>query len=133
MESVVFDSQSLLRLYLGESGSEKVVEILRDVMAGKGEASINVVNLAEVYYILRRKSRRVAEEKEENLKSYGVKVIPVGSDSPLWKRAASLKADHSMSLADAFAAATALELKSRLLTGADKEFEGVRGLEVERI
>ena len=133
MQSIVFDSQSLLKLYLGESGSERVVELLRDVLEGKAEGRINIVNLAEVYYIVRRKSKQAAEEKEESLKSYGVEVVPVDSDSSLWKRAASLKADHSMSLADAFAAATALELKSRLVTGADEEFEGVHGLDVERI
>jgi uncharacterized protein len=133
MESIVFDSQSLLKLYLGESGSGRVVELLREILEGRIEGRINVVNLAEVYYILRRKSKTAAEEKEENLKSYGVKVIPVDPDSSLWKRAASLKADHSMSLADAFAGATALELKSRLVTGGDEEFEGVPGLEVERL
>jgi predicted nucleic acid-binding protein len=133
MQPIVFDSQSLLKLYLGESGSERVVVLLREVLEGKVEGRINIVNLAEVYYILRRKSKKAAEEKEENLKSYGVKVIPVDSDSSLWKRSASLKADYSMSLADAFAAATALELKSRLVTGADEEFQGIHGLDVERI
>jgi len=133
VQSIVFDSQSLLKLYLGESGSERVVELLREVLEGKVEGRINIVNLAEVYYILRMKSKEAAEEKEENLKNYGVKIISVDSDSPLWKRAASLKADHSMSLADAFAAATALEFKSRLVTGADEEFEGIHGLQVDRV
>lgn len=133
MQPIVFDSQSLLKLYLGESGSERVVVLLREVMEGKLEGHINIVNLAEVYYILRRKSEQTAEEKEENLKSYGVKIIPVDPNSPLWKRAASLKADHRMSLADAFAAATAIEFKSRLVTGADEEFEGIHGFSVERI
>jgi len=133
MQTIVFDSQSLLKLYLGESGSGRVVELLRDVLEGKVEGHINIVNLAEVYYILTRKSKRVAEEKEENLKSYGVKVMPLDTDSSLWKRAASIKAAHAMSLADAFAAATALELKSKLVSGADQEFDDVDGLDVERI
>ena len=133
MQTIVFDSQSLLKLYLGESGSGRVVELLRAVLEGKVEGRINIVNLAELYYILRRKSKQVAEEKEENLKSYGVKVMSVNRNSTLWKTAASLKADHIMSLADAFAAATALELKARLITGNDEEFDDIRGLEVERI
>ena len=133
MQKIVFDSQALLKLYLGEPGSGKIVELLRDVLEGRAEGRINVVNLAEVYYILRRKSKQVADEKEENLKSYGVKVVPVDPDSPLWKRAASLKGDHAMSLADAFAAATALELKSKLVTGTDEEFGDITGLDIERI
>ncbi len=133
MQTVVFDSQSLLKLYLGEPGSGRVVELLREVLEGKIEGRVNVVNLAEIYYILRRKSKQAAEEKEANLKNYGVKVIPVDPDSSLWKTAASLKADHALSLADAFAAATAIELKSKLVTGADEEFDDIHGLNVERI
>ncbi|HYR04451.1 MAG TPA: PIN domain-containing protein [Nitrososphaerales archaeon] len=133
MQAIVFDSQSLLKLYLGEPGSEKVVELLRSVLEAEVKASINIVNLAEIYYILHRRSREAAEEKEENLRNYGVKVVPVDPESPLWKKAASLKAQHTMSLADAFAAATALELKSRLVTGADKDFDGIQGLKIERV
>ncbi len=80
-----------------------------------------------------RKSREDAEEKEESLRSYGVKVVPVDAVSPLWKRAASLKAGLSVSLADAFAATTALELRAKLVTGADVDFDGVRALQVERV
>ena len=133
MQGVVFDSQSLLKLYLGETGADEVVRLLREVEQGRLDGWINVVNLAEIYYILHRKSREVAEEKEESLRSYGVKIVPVDSVSPLWKRAASLKTEHSMSLADAFAAATALELRAKLVTGADIDFDGVRALQVERV
>lgn len=133
MPGFVFDSQSLLKLYLGEPGADEVVRLLREVQQGRADGWINVVNLAEVYYILCRKSRDVAEEKEQNLRSYGVKVIPVDGDSTLWKRAASLKAEHSMSLADAFAAATALELPAKLVTGADVDFNDVRTLQLERV
>jgi len=133
MPGLVFDSQSLLKLYLDEPGADEVVRLLREVQQGRSDGWINVVNLAEIYYILRRKSREVAEEKEENLRSYGVRAVPVDADSPLWKRAASLKAEHSVSLADAFAAATALELRAKLVTGADVDFDGVRALQMERV
>lgn len=133
MPGIVFDSQALLKLYLGEPGADEVVLLLREVQQGRSEGRINVVNLAEIYYILRRRSREVAEEKEGNLRSYGVNVVPLDADSPLWKKAASLKAEHSMSLADAFAAATALEFRAKLVTGADVDFDGVRALQVERV
>lgn len=133
MTGIVFDSQSLLKLYLGEAGADRVADLLRQVLEGKVQGRMNVVNLAEVYYILYRKSKETAEEKEKNLRGYGVKVISVKADPPLWKRAASLKAERTMSLADAFAAATAMEFKARLVTGSDVDFEGIHGLEVERI
>src|SRR4029077_802243 len=119
--------------YLGEPGSEKVVDLLRSVLEGEVKACINIVNLAEIYYILHRRSKEAAEEKEQNLRSYGVRVVPVDPDSPLWKKAASLKAQHSISLADAFAAATALELKSRLVTGADEDFDDIHALTLTRV
>jgi uncharacterized protein len=133
MPGYVFDSQSLLKLYLGEAGADRVVRLLREVQQGTSEGWINVVNLAEIYYILLRKSSEVAEEKERNLKSFGLRVVPVDTDLPLWKRAASLKAQKAMSLADAFAASTALELGAKLVTGADAEFDGIAGLRVERV
>jgi uncharacterized protein len=131
--SLVFDSQSLLKLYLGEPGADQVVRLLGEVQQGKSEGMINVVNLAEVYYILRRKDKQVAEEKERNLRGYGVKVVSVDAAGRLWKTAASLKAEHSMSLADAFAAATALELRAKLVTGSDTDFDGVSRLQLERV
>jgi hypothetical protein len=48
MQPMVFDSRSLLKLYLGESGSDRVVVLLREVLEGKVEGRINIVNLAEV-------------------------------------------------------------------------------------
>lgn len=130
--SIVLDTQAALILYLDEKGAERVADLLSQVLEGKIKAYMNVVNLAELYYILARKSDKVADEKEGNLRSYGVKVVPV-EDGALWKEAALLKAMHKLSLADAFAAATAKSLKSTLVTGQDPDFDGVEGIKVQRI
>jgi len=94
---------------------------------------INVVNLAELYYILARKSRKEADEKERNLRSYGVRVVSVRDRDRLWREAAMIKARGTLSLADAFAAATATGLKAKLVTGGDADFRGIEGLEIERV
>ena len=65
--------------------------------------------------------------------SLGRGTVPVDPDSELWRRAASPKAPHRMSLVDAFAAATALESQGRLVTGADEAFDEVPGLEIRRV
>lgn len=130
--SVVFDTQALLILYMGEEGAERVAGLLKQVLDRKIKGYINVVNLAEVYYILGRKDRKIADEKERNLRSFGLKIVSV-RDNALWREAALLKADHSLSLADAFAAATAKTLKSRLVTGADPEFGNIDGIQIERV
>lgn len=128
---IVFDTQALLILYLDEKGAEKVMALLKQVLDGKIRGYMSVVNLAELYYILSRKSREVADEKERNIRSFGIRIVPVKDDS-LWKEAATLKANHSLSIADAFAAATAKALKSKLVTGADQEFSGL-DVHLERV
>jgi predicted nucleic acid-binding protein len=152
-DSIVLDTQAMLILYLGEKGAERVTELLTQVLEGKVKGYMNVVNLTELYYILARKSRKIAEEKQRNLRNFGVKIISVeekdddnnnsdgrsssGSNAAnniiLWKEAALLKARYSLSLADAFAAATAKVLSSRLVTGLDTEFEKIDGIKMERI
>jgi predicted nucleic acid-binding protein len=89
------------------------------------------VNLSEFYYILARESEDIAEEKERNLRGFGVKVVPVDDDS-LWREAVRIKASHSLSLANAFAVATAMVLKADLVVGLDRELRGV-GVKIERI
>lgn len=127
----MFDTQALLILYLGEKGADRVASILRQILERKVGGYINIVNLAELYHILSRKSIAVAEEKERNIRSFGIKLVPVNDDT-LWKEAATLKANHSLSLADAFAAATARTLKAKLLTGTDTEFDNIN-VQIQRI
>jgi len=133
LRSVVFDTQALLVFYLGEAGSDRVESCLEQVSRGETKGYLNVVNLTEFHYILRRVGKTTAEEKERNLRSFGVKIVPVTDSSPLWREAAAIKADNALSLADAFAASTALLRKGTLLTGSDVEFDRVKGLKVERV
>jgi len=133
LRPVVFDTQALLVFYLGEDGSDRVESYLERISVGKVKGYLNVVNLAELHYILRRTSESVAEEKERNLRSFGVRIVPVVDNSPLWREAAAIKADNALSLADAFAASTALLRKGILLTGSDIEFEDVKDLKLERV
>jgi predicted nucleic acid-binding protein len=51
-------------------------------------------------------------------------IVPI-EDDDLWLKAAIIKSGHSLSLADAFAAATAKILESKLVVGSDQEFEGL--------
>lgn len=133
MRTVVFDTQAMLVMYLGEQGSEEVETLLVKVSERKVNGYLNIVNLAELHYILRRKGGRVAEEKERNLRSFGVRIVPVTYSSPLWRKAATIKAENPLSLADSFAASTALVLKGTLVTGSDIEFERVKNLKVEHV
>jgi len=127
----VIDTEAILAFYLDEPGADRMEELLRKSLEGSLECFLNIINLSEFYYILARRNRKVADEKEKNLRSYAVKIVPVDDDS-IWKEAARIKASHSLSLGDAFAAATAKVLKADLVAGFDKEFRGI-GLKIEKI
>lgn len=129
--SVVFDTEALLAFYLGEPGGREVENRLSKVAGGEVKGYLNIITLTELYYILHRKSPSLAEEKEQNLRGYGLKIVPVDDDS-LWKEAAKMKSKGALSLADALAAATAKMMKASLLTGRDEEFQGL-DISIERI
>ena len=123
--SVVFDTEPLLVFYMGEEGDTVVEEMLERVVDGDLQAYINIVNLTELYYILHRYSPEAAEEKTRNLRAYGIKVVPL-TDDTLWRLAAEIKSLHPMSLADAYAAATAQVTGSKLVIGGDQEFNSLQ-------
>ena len=129
--SVVFDTETLLAFYLGERGGKTVEKRLVEVTEGETKGYLSIINLTELYYILYRRSPNLAEEKEKNLRGYGLEIIPVEDDG-LWKEAAKTKGRHALSLADAFAVATAKAKKASLLVGRDEEFDGV-DVSIERI
>jgi predicted nucleic acid-binding protein len=129
--NIVFDTEALLAFYLGEPRGREVEKYLAKVMEGKLKGYLNILTLSELYYILYRNSPALAEEKEQNLRSYGLEIVPIDDDS-LWKEAAKMKGKHALSLADAFAAATAKIKKASLLAGRDKEFQSL-DIQIERI
>jgi len=129
--NIVFDTETLLAFYLGEPAGKEVERRLVETMKGEIKGYLNIVNLTELYYILYRKNTEIAEEKERNIRGYGVEIVPV-EDNELWKEAAKTKGKHALSLADAFAVATAKAKKANLLVGRDPEFDGM-DISIERI
>jgi len=126
---IVFDTEVILKFYLGERGADKVKRYIEEVAEGSYEGYVNRVNLAEFYYILYRKSRDIAEEKLNNLISFGIKPVDVKDN---WKTAAEIKGKRGIPLGDAFAAATAVNLDAVLLAGRDSDFEGL-DIRIERV
>jgi len=120
--SVVLDTEGLLIFYLDEPGAATLERYLEKIQTGELTGYLNVVNLAEFYYILYRRDPKLADEKEKSLRSYGLRIVPVADDR-LWREASLIKAKHALSLADAFAAATAKIMKASLVTRRDEEFK----------
>ena len=124
-ENVVLDSYAVLALLNGESGADEVVEALRRIPARGGEVSLCTINWGEVLYIT---ARRGGARKREvaRLHMANLPLTLVQATQELVEQAARLKAQHPLSYADAFCAATALQRSASVLTG-DREFEAVEG------
>ena len=120
---IVLDSHAVLAYINDEPAAEKVQEYLGLGQEGEAELYMNVVNLGEVYYVLsRRKGVDVANMAMALLKREPITFII--ADERLALMAGRIKAFHKLSYADAFAAATAIDLDAVLLTG-DDEFRSV--------
>lgn len=127
----VFDTEALLIFYLGEKGADIVEDLLERIQNKKTKGFLNIVNLTEFYYILYRKKPSIADEKVRNLKAYGIEIVPL-TDNAIWKGAGKIKGKRAISLADAFAAATAIVKKDKIVVGRDKDFKelGVKLIKV---
>lgn len=121
---VVFDTEALLIFYLGEEGADIVEDLLRRIQNKELKGFLNIVNLTEFYYILYRRDAAIAEEKERNLRVYGIEIVPL-MDNAIWREAGRIKGEHAISLADAFAVATVISKKDKLVVGRDEEFKKV--------
>ena len=123
-DHLTFDSEAILAFFLGEAGAELVRDSLEKVQKKEINGYINILSLTEIYYILSRVSLKLAEEKQRNLRLYGLRIVPI-NDNGLWREAAKIKCDHALSIADAFAVATAQNLKTKLIVGSDEEFNNL--------
>ena len=72
---LTFDSQAILAFFLGEAGAELVRDSLEKVQKKEIDGYINILTLTEIYYILSRVNPKLAEEKQRNLRLYGLKIV----------------------------------------------------------
>lgn len=132
MKTRVLDSWPVIEWILGREPVRGAVRaLLTEAEAGKALLLMSAINVGEVYYFLRKRdSEKLAEEWRRSSRS-----IPVRIETPtledIWS-AATLKGKFSISYADAFAAALALEHHCPLVTG-DPEFRSVKDLDIEWI
>lgn len=125
-KTYVLDSFAILALLNGEQGGGVVADVLRRTEAREVRTLMSWINVGEVAYIVERRSGAgQVYQVLGNLET--TKVHFVVADRTLTLLAAHLKAQYSLSYADAFAAALAMLEKATLLTG-DPEF---RALEKE--
>lgn len=119
----VLDSFALLAYFGEEPGAEAVEQLLQRAQDQAVKLFLSLINLGEVYYITQRERGR--DKAVETLVL--LDQLPIQQelgDRALVLSAASIKANHAISYADAFAVALAQRLNAAVITG-DPEFQQV--------
>lgn len=129
----VLDAWAILAYLHGEEPAGAKV---RDLLEGDNDAHCSWVNLGEVFYILAR--RQSSTEAGQVVRSLCASLTALDATGKRVLDAASIKAGHTLSYADAFAVAAARELGKPLWTGdpeilsADLEIEVVDLRSIQR-
>ena len=133
MSGVVLDAWAVLALLRGERPAAEVVRrYVRRTADGHFEVLLNVVNLGEVLYrLIHVEGRAQATDRFTRFRRGPITIVPARESLVL--EAAELKGRYSLSYADAFAVATAVEFDAVLVTGDPeiKPLEGHQNLKVE--
>ncbi len=124
-KSYILDTSALFTLTSGEDGSDMVEDILISAKKGKCHIYLSFISFAEIYYITWQKKGESAAKELIIL----VKSLPaqrVDSNERITLSAGRIKANHRLSISDAFIAATALD-KGAVLVHKDPELESISG------
>lgn len=122
----LLDSFALLAYLNDETGRLRVEELLTLAESRKCRIIVCLVNLGEVLYITERE-RGLAMAQSVLALAERLPLELLDATRDLVLDAAHIKAHHSISYADAFAAATALRENAVVVTG-DPEFESIEQL-----
>src|SRR3990170_442972 len=121
--SFIFDSHALLKFFQKEKGYEKVFRLLEEIKKSGATKYINAINLGEIIYATKREfGDQKKIEVLAHIERLDFTVLPVPNS--LIFQAAEYKARFSISYADCFALASAVEHKAAVVTG-DPEFRKV--------
>lgn len=131
MSGYLLDTSALLTLRGDEAGAQRVAELLAQASANGAACHGCFISLMEVLYRV-WKNEGEAAGREAYAACLGLPIVWSHESPALLERAASIKAKHPLSLADAWIAAAALELGATLVHK-DPEFESLPGLSEERL
>ena len=126
----LLDSYAILAFLNDEEGAEPVARLLQEAAQDGTRLLVNEINVGEAYYIVaKHRSEDAAEQVLLHLDRLPLELVSNDFDAVM--EAARMKARFPLSYADAFALATAVRFRARLVTG-DPEFEAAEDLvEVE--
>jgi len=125
-KSFIFDSHALLKFFQREEGHEKIIQLLENIRKQDTPKYINAINVGEMIYVIKREfGDQKKVEVLANIERLGFVILPV--PNTLIFQAAEYKAIYSISYADCFVLASAIEHQATIVTG-DPEFTKVSDL-----
>ena len=126
MGPFIFDSYALLKFFQKEKGYEKVVQLFKEIKKTGAIKYMNAINLGEIIYSTKREfGDQKKLEVLANIERLNFTILPVPNS--LIFQAAEYKAQYSISYADCFVLASAIEHGAVVVTG-DPEFKKVEHL-----
>jgi ribonuclease VapC len=130
LSAYVLDSFALLAYLQDEPVASRVEKLLENAGKEKCRLFLSLLNLGELLYIIERRGGVAkAQEALALIRQLPITVVP--ADEQVVLAAAHIKANHTLSYADAFVAAVAMQEDAIILTG-DPEFQTVESIvEVE--
>ena len=131
MSGFLLDTSALLTLRDDEPGAAQVSQILREASENGSPCYGCFMSLMEVFYRVWKDEDEQAG-REAYTDCLALPIDWIHESRQLLERAASIKATHPLSLADAWIAAAALE-NNATLVHKDPEFEELPGLMEERL
>ena len=131
MNGFLLDTSAILTLRDNEAGAARVSELLQNAQNGGLPCYGCFMTLMEVFYRV-WKDEGEAAGREAYSDCFTLPIQWIHEAPELLKRAATIKATHPLSLADAWIAASALE-QNAVLVHKDPEFENLAGLMEERL
>jgi predicted nucleic acid-binding protein len=122
-EMVVLDTSALFALIEDEAGADTVHNLLEGAVSGHVEVLVSFISFMELFYItMQERDIEEAQARVDLMQS--LPITRVESTASLSVTAAKLKAEHRVSVADAWIAALAID-KNAVLMHKDPEFEQI--------
>jgi predicted nucleic acid-binding protein len=122
----VLDTFALLAYLQDETGASRVETLLEKAAKEKCRLCISIINLGEMLYIIeRREGVAKTQDALALIRQLPLEILP--ADEQAVFAAAHIKASHTLSYADAFAVASAIQENAVVVTS-DAEFETVASL-----
>ena len=126
LPAYVLDSFAFIAYLEDEPAAQRIQRLLEDARENKCKLYISIINLGEILYSVERNyGLAKTHEALALIQSLPIEILPADNQTVL--AAAHIKANHSISYADAFVVVAAQNISGTIMTG-DLEFEEVTEL-----